>query len=161
MKIKTLLVISFFSFIFLPLQSYSGGVDLSRVPSYQDYVQQSNENQAAQLANQAAELCLNGNQQACTVLQSLSGSGNTTQPNYGISRDVPTYQSQPSYQNQPTYQSEPTCPDYKRQRVETQNSVQYYDGCGRLERTVPKVGSGYNKIDDLDQLNLAPGNLFD
>jgi hypothetical protein len=148
MKIKTLLVISFFSFIFLPLQSYSDGVDLSRVPSYQDYAQQG--------ANTAAtELCLNGNMQACTVLQSFSGSSNTTQPNYGISRDVPTYQ------NQPTYQSEPTCPDYKRQRVETKNSVQYYDGCGRLERTVPKVGSGYNKVDDLDQLNLQPENLFD
>jgi hypothetical protein len=141
MRLKTLFVISILSFILLPIYSYSDSPHGIR-----SALEQKNASQKAMLENQAAELCLDGNLQACRFLQEYSSSGNTVQPSY----QLPSYQ----YQVQPEkiYQSEPTCPDYKRQRVETQNSVQYYDGCGRLERTVPKVGSGYNKVDDLNTL---------
>jgi len=93
---------------------------------------------------EAEKQCLYySNQQACNYIQgfALKSQGNSMQnleggnvPNYG----APTRQE--------SHRS--SCESLSNQRVETQNDILIYDGCGRLIQRTPKIGKSGSTILD-------------
>lgn len=93
---------------------------------------------------EAEKQCLYySNQQACNYIQgfALKSQGNSMQ-NIGDS-NVPNYGA-------PTRQEShrSSCESLSNQRVETQNDILVYDGCGRLIQRTPKIGKSGSTILD-------------